>query len=105
MDFVDAISEVSNEVVSRMDDDANDTIKFIGIRHMQFVKKYIHLWMTVACQTLCHHEHHKMMDARLVGGRTMRSILGRQPPNIKCGDGPKDSVGLMEAGGGRVPSE
>ena len=41
MDFVDAISEVSNEVVSRMDDDANDTIKFIGIRHMQFVKKYI----------------------------------------------------------------
>ena len=69
MDFVDAISEVSNEVVSRMDDDANDTIKFIGIRHMQFVKKYIHLWMTVACQTLSismmvmYHWHHEMMDA------------------------------------------
>ena len=41
----------------------------------------------------------------LVGDLTMRSILGRQTPHVQRGDMANDFGGLMEAGGGRVPSE
>ena len=41
----------------------------------------------------------------LVGDLTMRSILGRQTPHVQRGDMTNDFGGLMEAGGGRLPSE